>query len=84
MSSSGARDTRFRVAVEGASGAAAFDGNHTNDVTSWIFNNEYWTAEKWEDSVLTLLYHTANGHLAWVVFPPQGFRISPLPADYLG
>lgn len=76
MSTSGARDTRFRVAVEGASGAAAFDGNHSGDIVSWIFATDLWEDDKFEDTIMTLMYHTANGHLAWVVFPPEGYRLA--------
>jgi hypothetical protein len=67
-----------RPSVEGvgASGAApAFDGNMTRDVTSWLFQNEDWTPDKWPSLEEELLYFTASGHLAWVVFPFRGFRI---------
>lgn len=75
MTTARARDPRFRVAVEGASGAAAFDGNHTNDVVSWLFAND-----KWEDGAVPemldqLMEYTIHGHLAWVVFVPHGYVI---------
>ena len=75
----GTRDPRFEDAVEGddASGAASpFDGNLTSDIVSWLFANETWTDSGFHDSTLPkLMYHTAMGHLAWVVFPRAGFRL---------
>lgn len=64
------------VEGSGASGAApAFDGNHTNDVTSWLFQNDRWQDDAWPELEEQLMYYTATGHLAWVVFPIGGFRI---------
>lgn len=78
----GARDRRFGVSVEGveASGAASsFDGNHTNDVLSFMFPNQYFTLTPEEflesESFESLMERTMWGHLAWVFFPPQGFRL---------
>lgn len=75
------RDGGFRRpvdAVEGgdASGAApSFDGNYTNDIVSWMFQNERWTRDKWPELMEELMWFTSRGHLAWVVFPHNGFRI---------
>lgn len=80
----GARDPRFGVAVEegDASGAAPlFDGNHTNDTETWLVANDTlgtggWDDETFRDRTLPqLMYFTAMGHLSWVVFPPQGYRL---------
>ena len=73
----GARDP-VPVAVEGASGAAAFDGNHTNDMVSWLFANENWHPDRVQDQLAQLMEYTIYGHLAWVVFPPQGYRFDDL------
>ena len=59
-----------------ASGAAvAFDGNHTRQLVSWMFPNENWLDENVVDMLIELMLWTDAGHLAWVVFPPQGFRL---------
>jgi hypothetical protein len=65
------------AAVErGAIGAAAaFDGNHTDDVVSWLFYNDHWEASEVPAMLDQLMEHTVYGHLAWVVFAPFGFRI---------
>lgn len=66
------------VAVEGgvASGAADnFDGNHTNDVLSWLFANVNWVDEAVPAMLDQLMEHTKWGHLAWVVFPKAGYRL---------
>ena len=71
----GARDRRFG-SVEGgrASGAAStFDGNHTNDVYSWLIPNELWDPTDYESLQQTidiLMERTIKGHLAWVLFVP--------------
>jgi len=66
-----------RPAVErGASGAAAlFDGNNTADIVSWMFWNDEWEVDKVPDLVDQLMEYTVFGHMAWVVFPPYGFRL---------
>lgn len=74
MPTESARD-RFRVAVEGASGAAAFDGNHSSDIVSWLFPLENWDDRDVPAMLDQLMTHTIRGHLAWVVFVPEGFRI---------
>ena len=72
----GARDRRFELSVEGgtASGAAStFDGNHTNDIWSWLFPNELFDPfdlEAFQRTLDILMERTANGHLAWVLFAP--------------
>lgn len=72
----GAGHRRSAVEVEGASGAASsFDGNHTGDIVSWLFFNDKWKDDMWPETQEQLMMHTAWGHLAWVVFPPQGFRL---------
>lgn len=66
----------YAVEGESASGAApTFDGNHTNDVVSWMFANDSWDDELWPETEDQLMQHTAWGHLSWVVFPPRGFRL---------
>lgn len=69
-SASGARD-RFAVApVEGALGRDTFDGNHSNEIVSWLVPMP---GRKWEDldedQLAQLMLWTEAGHLAWVVFP---------------
>lgn len=72
----GQRSQVGAVKVRVASGAAdSFDGNHTNDVWSWMFANSDWRDDKWPGLMIQLMEHTANGHLSWVVFPRQGFRV---------
>lgn len=76
--SRGARDRDFMVAVDedAASGAAGrFDGNHTNDVLSWLFANVNWVDEAVPQMLDELMEHTKFGHLAWVVFPKPGYRL---------
>lgn len=75
----GARDRRSG-SVEGgrASGAAStFDGNHTNDVYSWLFPNENFDVYDTDAFLRTLdilMERTVAGHLAWVLFAP-GIRL---------
>jgi hypothetical protein len=75
----GTRDPSSAVPVEGvdASGAASsFDGNHTSDAETWLFGNENWNDDSFrENTLLKLMYFTSLGHLSWVVFPRQGFRL---------
>ena len=69
------RSPRSRVPVNGeASGAAPVDGNHTNDTTSWLFANESWDDADVPMMLYQLMEFTVDGHLAWVVFPREGFR----------
>jgi len=72
-----ARDSREALAVESSAigAAAAFDGNYTNDLVSWLFPNEKWTAEAVPQMLEELMLYTMHGHLAWCVFAPGGFRI---------
>ena len=65
------------AAVErGAIGAAvAFDGNYSDDIVSWLFYNDYWNEADVPDMLDQLMEHTSRGHLAWVCFPPYGYRI---------
>lgn len=76
--SQGARSRdRRSVPVEGdyASGAAdPFDGNYTNRVQAWMFPLD-WDESDMELMMAQLIDFTAMGHLAWVLFPPEGFRI---------
>lgn len=72
----GTRDRRSIPVEGGASGAAdTFDGNQTNDIVSWLFANSQWTEESVAQALAQLMEHTAMGHLAWVVFPREGFRL---------
>ncbi len=73
----GSRRPRGPVEGAGASGAApTFDGNHTDDVTSWLFQNDRWTPEKWPELMEELMLFTVQyNHLSWVVFPYNGFRL---------
>lgn len=67
--------SRGSVAVEDvASGAALFDGNDSN-VVSWLFANEQFKPDNMDSMFEQLMFFTMNGHLAWVVFPPEGFRV---------
>jgi hypothetical protein len=60
----------------GASGAApSFDGNHSGDIISWMFQNENWNDDRWPSLMDELMWFTVQGHLAWVVFTRGGFRI---------
>jgi hypothetical protein len=71
-----ARDSEVLPVEGGASGAAAaFDGNLTHDLDSWIFPNGHWRDEAALDVLHELMVWTTSGHLAWVVFPPSGFRL---------
>lgn len=64
------------VAVEGrASGDAPFDGNYTDSVLSWFFTNELWHTDGVPIMIQQLMDITEAGHLAWVVFPPEGYRL---------
>jgi hypothetical protein len=64
-------------AVEGgASGAAAaFDGNHTDNLMSWMFPNENFLSENHAAMIEELMMWTEAGHLAWCAFVPRGFRL---------
>lgn len=66
-----------RLAIgEGASGAAAlFDGNYSDDIVSWMFSNENWNDDDIPAMLDQLMQHTVWGHLGWVVFPKQGYRL---------
>jgi len=67
---------RRQPSNRGAIGAAApFDGNDTNDITSWMFWNENWREVDVPDLITQLMDFTIIGHLSWVVFPPHGFRL---------
>lgn len=73
-----ARDSGEAHAVERrASGAAAaFDGNHTGNLVSWLFPNDQWgVVENTDDMLDELMFYTARGHLQWCVFPPAGYRL---------
>lgn len=71
-----ARDSEeARVPVVRASGAAAFDGNHTNDLQAWLLHNKDWDPELIPLMLDQLMDWTASGHLAWVAFLPQGYRL---------
>ena len=72
-----ARDSGEALAVEGgASGAAAaFDGNLTRDILSWLFPDDSWGTVNHDAMVAELMLWTESGHLAWVCFPPKGFRL---------
>src|SRR3954467_4714750 len=70
------RPLRAAAVERGAIGAAAaFDGNYTDDVVSWMFFNEHWRDEDVPDLLDQLMGHTEWGHLSWVVFPPYGYRL---------
>lgn len=60
---------------ERASGAAAFDGNHSFDIVSWLFPTDSWDEAQVPGMLEELMRHTLYGHLAWVVFVPHGFVI---------
>ena len=67
---------RPRIAVEGdASGAAAFDGNHSHSTVSWLFSNAQWSEANAPEMFDQLMEYTKRGHLAWVCFPKEGFRL---------
>ena len=63
------------VPIGGASGAAAFDGNHTNDLAAWLVPNDSWDDEYAPLMLDQLMDWTSRGHLGWVLVPPQGFRL---------
>lgn len=63
------------VPVERASGAAAFDGNHTNDLQAWLLANQDWDPELVPVMLDQLMDWTLGGHLAWVAFLPEGYRL---------
>lgn len=56
-----------------ASGAAPTDGNDS-EIVSWLFANNQWTDDAFPELLTMLMEKTSEGHLAWVVFPAQGFR----------
>lgn len=63
------------VAVEGrAVGVASFDGNASRMCVSWMFANQEWNESDLPEMYDQLMMHTAQGHLAWVVFPRYGYR----------
>ena len=65
-----------RVAVEGvAIGAAPFDGNQSNRVVSWMFSNPDWIDDQVPAMLDQLMEYTKWGHLAWVCFPKEGYRL---------
>ena len=68
---------RYTVPVEAASsGADRLDGNETNNVVSWLFATEDWVDENVPDVLISLMENTVlYDHLAWVVFPPYGYRV---------
>ena len=71
-----ARDSEAFPVEGGASGAAAaFDGNHSRSILSWIIPGENWNDRSVADALDELMEWTVAGHLAWVIFPPYGFRI---------
>lgn len=73
-----ARDGAEAVPIErSASGAAAaFDGNYTNAPESWLFSNARWRDDAFPELLEQLTFYMVEvDHLAWVVFPPPGFRI---------
>jgi hypothetical protein len=83
----GARDRRFELSVEEptAIGAARlFDGNHTDDLLSWMFANSYWDDSLVPDTLDKLMGYTIDGHLSWVIFPPQGYVVPDVVLDRLG
>lgn len=64
------------VPVEGAAiGAAPFDGNKTDSIVTWLFMGEEFDASNTPEMMRQLVEYTKWGHLAWVVFPPLGFRL---------
>lgn len=64
------------VAVEGDLGArSTFDGNHTNALLTWLVPDERWTEDTFPGNVEVLMEFTANGHLAWCLFPPHGYVV---------
>lgn len=69
MSQRRARDRSLVIAVEADVGRSSFDGNHTNDVTSWLiaFENQVYVPLDDAD-YRNLMEWTMAGHLAWVVF----------------
>jgi hypothetical protein len=69
----GARDRRPSVPaveVDDVSPRNSFDGNHTNDVMSWLIPQP---GKKFhpltEETYETLMQWVMMGHLAWVVLP---------------
>ena len=72
-----ARDGAGASPIErSASGAAAaFDGNHTADPQAWLLANEDWDPELVPQMLDQLMDWVLLGHLAWVAFPPAGFRL---------
>ena len=65
-----------RFAVEAvASGAARFDGNKSKDIVSWLFANPDWKDSDVPAMLDQLMEYTSAGHLAWVCFPRQGYRL---------
>lgn len=54
--------------------AAAFDGNLSADPTNWLFPTEDFDSLPTE-AVETLMARTVEGNVAWVIFPPAGFRL---------
>lgn len=51
-----------------------FDGNRTDDVHEWLFATLDFQDDtaKW---MRELMEHSVDGNIAWVIFPPEGFRL---------
>lgn len=63
-----------RALLRGA-GAERFDGNTSDDLRRWYYPDAEFIYGLHVETIEALMERTEGGDLAWVLFPPEGFRL---------